>query len=175
LPAHPEALDLEVARIDRQIVVFVDGAEVGRISDPGLFDSGQLDLGFNVAPQRTLSVLALAAAVPSDSPSNVTLSAPFLRVAQRADTALRNRATGRGFLVGAAVNPSLLSRDAYAEALGREFNLLVAENDMKFAPTHPAPGRYSFCAADQLIAFAQANDMQCAATRWYGARVCPLG
>ncbi len=160
LPAHPGAFDLEVARIARQIVVFVDGAEVGRVSDPGLFDAGQLYLGFNVAPQRTLSVLALAAAVPSDSASNVTLSAAFLRVAARADTALRNRAEGRGFLVGAAVNPSLLSRDSYAETLGREFNLLVAENDMKFAPTHPGPGRYNFCAADQLIAFAQANDMQ---------------
>jgi endo-1,4-beta-xylanase len=159
-PANTDAFNLEVARIDRQIVVFVDGAEVGRVSDPGLFDSGQLYLGFNVAPQRTLSVLALAAAVPSDSASNVTLSAPFLRVASRADTALRNRAEGRGFLVGAAVNPSLLSRDSYAETLGREFNLLVAENDMKFGPTHPAPGRYNFCAADQLIAFAQANDMR---------------
>ncbi len=31
---------------------------------------------------------------------------------------------------------------------------------MKFAPTHPELGRYNFCAADQLIAFAQANDMQ---------------
>src|SRR5207245_10882846 len=34
LPAHPGAFDLEVARIARQIVVFVDGAEVGRVSDP---------------------------------------------------------------------------------------------------------------------------------------------
>ncbi len=72
-PAHPGAFDLVVARIARQIVVFVDGAEVGRVSDPGLFDAEQLYLGFNVAPQRTLSVLALAAAVPSDSASNVTL------------------------------------------------------------------------------------------------------
>jgi endo-1,4-beta-xylanase len=158
-PANTNAYNLEVARIADQFVVFIDGAEVGRVADPGLFDSGQLYLGFNVAPQRTLSVLALAAAVPSDSVSNVSLFAPSLRVASRADSALRNRADARGFLVGAAVNPSLLSLDSYAETLGREFNLLVAENDMKFAATHPAPDRYNFCAADRLIAFAQANGM----------------
>jgi hypothetical protein len=84
-------------------------------------------------------------------PSVLLIPEPVWNSLPRTVAALRNRAEGRGFLVGAAVDPSLLSGDSYAETLGREFNLLVAENDMKFGPIHPAPARYNFCAADQLM------------------------
>jgi endo-1,4-beta-xylanase len=54
----------------------------------------------------------------------------------------------------------LLTRADYAETAGREFNVLVAENDMKFGPIHPARGRYAYCAADDILAFAEANQMK---------------
>lgn len=159
-PSLSDLYTLEVARLGTQIAVFVNGIEAGRIDDSGVFDSGQALLGFNVATQNTLSVLALAAAIPSDGSSATALNAPYLQVATRTGTALRDLAGQRGFLVGAAINPSLFSVDAYAETVGREYNLLVAENAMKFAATHPAPDRYTFCAADHLVAYAEANNMQ---------------
>lgn len=73
---------------------------------------------------------------------------------------LRAAARRRGFLVGAAVNPSLLAQDAYASALAREFNLVVAENAMKFAPTEPARGEFNFDGADRMAEFARAHGMK---------------
>ncbi len=153
-------IPLEAARIGTQLVFFAGGTELGRIDDPGIFASGRVYLGFNVAPQNTLTVSALAAAMPSDGSSTVTLSSASLQTIPRTGTALRDLAGASGFLVGAAVNPSLLSNSAYAQTLGREFNLIVPENVLKFDATEPAPFQYSFCAADQLVAFAQANGMK---------------
>ncbi|MBZ5622738.1 MAG: endo-1,4-beta-xylanase [Acidobacteriia bacterium] len=159
-PGAGDPINLEVARIGSQIVVFVNGSEAGRLADPGIFGSGQVYLGFNAAPQNTLTVLALAAAVPAGGSSKVSLSSSYLQVIPRTGSALRDLAGQRGFLVGAAVNPSLLSIDAYARTLGGEFNLVVPENAMKFAETEPARDQYNFCAADQIVAFAQANGMK---------------
>src|ERR1035437_5035217 len=51
-------------------------------------------------------------------------------------------------------------RSRYAQALGREFDLVVPGNAMKFAETEPAPHQFSFCAADRIVAYAQANGMK---------------
>ena len=48
---------------------------------------------------------------------------------------------------------------AYTQTLGREFNMLVAENAMKFDAMHPAQNTYNFTDADALVAYAEANDM----------------
>jgi len=47
----------------------------------------------------------------------------------------------------------------YTQTLGREFNMLVAENAMKFDALHPAQNTYNFTDADALVAFAEANNM----------------
>lgn len=159
-PGSGDPVNFEVARIGAEIVVFANGAEAGRFADPGIFNSGQVYLGFNAAPQNTLNVLALAAAVPSGGSSKLSLFSSYLQVVPRTGSAIRDIAGQRGFLVGAAVNPSLLSVDAYARTLGSEFNMVVPENAMKFAETQPARDRYNFCAADQVVAFAEANGMK---------------
>ena len=151
--------NLEVAHVGYEIVVFINGAESGRFPDQGIFDSGEAYLGFNVAPHATLSVKALAVSVPSDSLSSASLVSPYIRKAPRSGVALRDKADPRGFLIGAAVSPTLLSHGPYADTLGREFNVAVAENAMKFAALHPAEARYDFCAADNLVTYAQTNGM----------------
>ncbi len=160
LPAgSTSSIDLEVARIGAQIVIFIDGSPVGEIADPGLFAAGQVYFGFNVAPQNSLNVLALAAAMPSGSSDS--LVAPYLTKAARTGTALRDSAEKTGFLIGAAVDPSKFASDSgYAQALGREFNFAVPENAMKFAETEPAPHQFSFCAGDQIVQYAAANGMK---------------
>jgi len=74
---------------------------------------------------------------------------------------LRDLAARRGLSIGAAVAISpLQSDDSYAQTLAREFNLLTAENVMKFGPLRPARDRFDFSAADALVQFAQDNGMQ---------------
>jgi endo-1,4-beta-xylanase len=151
-------ISLEVARIGKQIVVFVNGAQAGSFADPGLFASGQVYLGVNVAPQNSMTVLSLAASMPAGS--NAGVFAPYLQVAGRGGTALRDLAEPAGFLIGAAVAPADFTDPGYVQAVGREFNLVVPENAMKFAETEPAAHSFNFCAADQIVAYAQANGMK---------------
>ena len=159
LPAGAQdPITFEAARIGGKITVFVNGTQLGSFADPGLFASGQAYLGFNVASGETLSVTALAAAMPTGS--NVTLSSPSLLVATRTGSALRDLAVPSGLLMGTAADASLLPLTAYSQVLGREYNLIVPENDLKFAETEPAAHQFSFCAGDQLLAFAHANGMK---------------
>ena len=73
---------------------------------------------------------------------------------------LRAAADARGLRIGAAVNMSPFRNEAiYTQTLGREFNMLVAENAMKFDAMHPAQNTYNFTDADALVAYAEANDM----------------
>src|SRR5262249_36269273 len=73
---------------------------------------------------------------------------------------LRDAADARGLRVGAAVNMTPFRNEAiYTQTLGREFNMLVAENAMKFDALHPAQNTFNFTDADALVAFAEANNM----------------
>src|SRR5580693_1998421 len=159
LPAGvTDSLTLEVARIGTQITVFVNNSELGSFPDPGIFASGTVYLGFNVAPQSTLTVSALAAAMPAGG--STTLFAPYMQVAARSGAGLRDIAAPSGLLLGGAINPANFSDPGYAQAVGREFNLMVPENDMKFAETEPAAHQFNFCGGDQIVAYAQANGMK---------------
>ncbi len=74
---------------------------------------------------------------------------------------LRTFAQQKGFHIGAAVAyEPLVGEPLYAQILAREFNMLTAENVMKFENIHPAQDSYDFRAADALVEFAQENDMQ---------------
>lgn len=78
------------------------------------------------------------------------------------------------FLVGVAVSRSVTMGQAFrrsAEDLAsdvalvkRQFNQVVAENEMKWQSLHPRPGAegYDFAAADALVKFADENQMQLA-------------
>jgi endo-1,4-beta-xylanase len=153
-----DPVTFEVARVGTQIQVYVGGSQVGSFADPGLFSSGQMYFGFNISPGDTLNVLALAAAMPVGS--STSLSALDLQVVNRTGSGLRDFAAPSGLLMGAAADAPYFSDPNYVQALGGEYNLIVPENDLKFAETEPAQGQYSFCAADQLLAFAQANGMK---------------
>ena len=159
LPAGAtDTITLEVARIGSSITIFVNGSQVGTFADPGLFASGTVYIGFNAAPNNTMTVDALAAAMPAGGQS--AISAPYRQVARRSGTALRDIAGSSAMLVGAALNPSYFGDPNYIQAAGREFNLAVPENALKFAETEPAAHQFSFCSSDQVVKFAQANGMK---------------
>jgi endo-1,4-beta-xylanase len=65
--------------------------------------------------------------------------------------------TGRYF--GAATNSFMLTRQPHVTVLNREFNSIVAENEMKWDHTEPNQNQFNFTNGDRLVAHARANGM----------------
>lgn len=65
------------------------------------------------------------------------------------------------FLVGAAVNPTIISgSDAEVQHIVLEqFNSITPENVMKAERINPKPGVYDFAPADELVAFAEQHNL----------------
>ncbi|WLS45278.1 endo-1,4-beta-xylanase [Micromonospora profundi] len=76
-----------------------------------------------------------------------------------AGTTLRTAAAEKGRYFGAAVATGKLSTSTYVNILNREFNSVVAENEMKWDATEPQQGRFSYSGGDRLVSHAQANGM----------------
>ena len=66
--------------------------------------------------------------------------------------------------VGTAVGSLFYRTDdlgtQYRTVLAREFDVVVSENDMKFSSLQPQRGNFVFTRADQLVAFAEQNNMR---------------
>src|SRR4051794_34589235 len=73
---------------------------------------------------------------------------------------LRAAAESAHILIGAAVRPSLFSEAAYAETLGREFNLIEPEDVMKWWVVRRTEGAFDFSGGDEVVRFAQAHGMK---------------
>src|SRR5580698_4631906 len=81
-------------------------------------------------------------------------------------TTLRQAGAQRALLMGAAADASeespdpLTTEPLYASTLGTQYSMLEPENNMKWATIHPAQTTYNFAPGDELVAFAQAHQMQ---------------
>lgn len=73
---------------------------------------------------------------------------------------LRDAARSSGILIGTAVRPALFSEAAYSATLGREFNMIEAEDAMKWAVIRPDADRFDFRQGDQVVRFAEAHRMK---------------
>jgi endo-1,4-beta-xylanase len=74
---------------------------------------------------------------------------------------LKAHAAAHGLLTGAAVAIPLLRSDSvYAQILVDQYSIVVAENAMKWQALRPAPDRFSFGDADELVAFAERNHIK---------------
>ncbi len=145
-----------------QLLVMVNGREVGRLDDPGLFPQNSLYLGLNVQPNDMLTVYEIRVQTEKGKDKMVEIISPQTEKSYvPSSPSLRELAAQRGLLIGAAVSPGpLRCEPAFAQALAHEFNLLTTENAVKFGPVHPQPDRYFWDDADALVAFAQAHEMQ---------------
>ena len=101
----------------------------------------------------------------SDEPGSSTMG-PYYDdgIDDNADkTTLREYAVKCGKFIGTAI--STWKNDITNESLGetkeagQQFNLLVAENEMKMDALQPSRGQFSYWAADNLVNFAQRHDM----------------
>jgi len=84
------------------------------------------------------------------------LSALALTTAQ----ALREAADRSGILIGTAARPYLFSEAAYTETLAREFNMVEAEDAMKWWTLRQKPDAFAFRQGDEIVQFAQAHGMK---------------
>jgi endo-1,4-beta-xylanase len=73
---------------------------------------------------------------------------------------LRPAADRNGVLIGTAVRPSQLSEPAYSSTLAREFNMVEAEDAMKWWVLRPDQGTYDFRQGDEVVRFAQSHQMK---------------
>jgi endo-1,4-beta-xylanase len=73
---------------------------------------------------------------------------------------LRQEAENAGLLVGTAVRPPQLSEAAYASTLAREFNMVEAEDAMKWWVLRPDRATYDFRQGDEVVRFAKAHQMK---------------
>lgn len=74
---------------------------------------------------------------------------------------LRALAAAHGIAIGTAVANRPMADDAvYREVLLREFSIITAENELKWAATRPAEGKFNFAAADRIVDFATSNQLQ---------------
>jgi endo-1,4-beta-xylanase len=96
--------------------------------------------------RRRASVLALLAAVTLVTPGTAT-GAPD---AVKAST-LGAQAAQSGRYFGTAVAAGRLGDGTYTTILGREFNSVTPENEMKWDATEPSRGRFNFGPADQIV------------------------
>ncbi|MCQ2089539.1 MAG: endo-1,4-beta-xylanase [Fibrobacter sp.] len=82
------------------------------------------------------------------------------------DSTLRQLAEARGRFVGAILNSNWFSyglgddAEVYENTHKSQFNIVVAENEMKFDATEPARNSFNFKNGDKLMAYAAANGMQ---------------
>jgi endo-1,4-beta-xylanase len=73
---------------------------------------------------------------------------------------LRQEADRDGLLIGTAVRPAQFSEHAYASTLAREYNMVEAEDAMKWWVLRPDRGTYDFRPGDEVVRFAQAHAMK---------------
>ncbi|MHA3946418.1 endo-1,4-beta-xylanase [Cellulomonas bogoriensis] len=71
-----------------------------------------------------------------------------------ANDTLKAHADAIGFDIGFALNPNHLNDSAFRQIADNEFNLVVAENAMKWESTQPNQGQYSWGQADQVADYA---------------------
>jgi endo-1,4-beta-xylanase len=79
--------------------------------------------------------------------------------AAHAGTTLGSSAAEKGRYFGAAVGTYKFSDGTYMSVLNREFNSLVAENEMKWDATEPQRGSFNYGGGDRIVSHARANGM----------------
>ena len=92
-----------------------------------------------------------------------TLLGTGLTSAFAADETLRSLADKNNIYIGAILNSQWFNGGLpgnYEQIHKTQFNIVVAENEMKFDATEPSEGRFSYGNGDKMVKYAKANGMR---------------
>lgn len=142
----------------RELLLSVDGAELGRIEDPGLFPDDIAHLGVTVGPGNRLEVRDLRVLAPAgDVRLERLLRAPGALPPQP----LRLAADAGRKQLGVNVQAWTLEHDReYRDLVGAEFTALGGAGEFHFPSLQPQAGRMRFCETDALVEFAAARGLE---------------
>lgn len=116
------------------------------------------NLSFLVVSKQTATAIAQS---HMSIPFKVLSLAIFLfTILPSAAPTLRQSADRANILIGSAARSPLLQEAAYAATLSREFNMLEAEDAMKWWTIRRDPKSFDFAEGDELVGFAQAHWMK---------------
>jgi len=164
-PGISRPANVGVRKIEATLSFRVNGTEVGRIADPGLFPSGVVALGLSVGPRTTMTVSDLAVEAPPGGVGTLSVVPGFLDP-PASGTSLRSLAAERSVRMGAfpdavGADPSVygvLADPLARRTLAREYNHLTV--GMFLSAVSPTRDRYDFCEQDALVAFGRAHGME---------------
>jgi len=105
--------------------------------------------GRRLGPRRALALTAVGALAAG--------AAVAIATSASAGTTLGASAAEKGRYFGAAVAANKLSDSTYVGILNREFNMVTAENEMKWDATEPSRGSFNYTNGDRILNQAVGN------------------
>jgi endo-1,4-beta-xylanase len=116
---------------------------------------------FNGMRATVAAPTALLALGYANRSAGATHSSPIDDTRIRGAGSLKAHALAHGLFAGAAVNVRVLNDDPlYRVVLAEQYNMVVAESEMKWKALRPAPDQFSFDLADTFVAFATRQKMR---------------
>jgi endo-1,4-beta-xylanase len=112
----------------------------------------------DVRRRSVLAAGAAGAAVALGGAGTASAAAPGARHDHRDPDSLRALAEKTGLRIGTATSPQALAIPARAAIVAGQFSLVTPGNEMKWQVVEPTQGAFDWSGADQLVAFAKAND-----------------
>lgn len=112
------------------------------------------------------NMIACKSSVEQDlAPANPQTSVQGSQMATYTSSAVNfvDNATLKGSFsipIGIAVVKELLEDPIYGSMVGKEFNSITSQSDMKFNNLHPLENKWNWTKADAVVAFAQKNNMR---------------
>ncbi len=154
----PTKLDLK--HEDGQIALAVNSHELGSMPDHNIFAGGTVWFGLDGNDKGDGWILRDLRAHPLGKDSLDVIAVTSLTVDHNDANLLRNLIDkqSRKIQIGVAVSVNPLYTDeAYKNIAMSQFNLVTTESSLKAQFIHPAPDKYNFTEADNIIAMAEAN------------------
>jgi endo-1,4-beta-xylanase len=143
------------------LVFRVAGAEVARTKVLGPLTGGPLWFGPSVVANKTLTVHRFVVTDGAHPRGAEIVRAVAPAAPAGAAPSLRTAAAARDRLIGAYVNQRPFRwNQQLRDVAAREFGLLSAADGFNWPMLRPARDLYQFCPADDLVAFAEANNMR---------------
>lgn len=151
---------LDIKRKNGQISISVNSRNLGSMPDHNIFSGGTVWFGADGNDKGNGWLLLDLVARPLGNDSLVVVAPTPLAVEYSDPNLLRNLADKqtRKIQIGAAVSVyPLYSNEAYKNIAMSQFNLVTLESSLKAQFIHPAPNKYNFVDADNIIDMAKAN------------------